>query len=209
MEVAVHARLNVIGFRPETLTVAEERYRSTTLPMIQSWPGYQMTLAMTQRASGKVMMVSFWQTAQDRDASGLRLEYVQDLASYGDMIGGSMAREAHEVIISTLRAATPEDATRRAWSRVTTGLIPPDKWDAAIAMLTPMVADSGDNPSHQGSMMMANRTLSKIVIIGVWDSRRAIVATDDEIHAQAYLVRRNGFLTTSPTHEVYEIVSWG
>ena len=34
-------------------------------------------------------------------------------------------------------------------------------------------------------------------------------ATDDEIHAQAYLVRRSGNLTSSPIHEVYEIVGWG
>lgn len=205
----MYARLNVIGFRPETLTVAADRFRATTLPMIQTWPGYVTTLAMAQRATGKVIMLSFWKTAEHRDASGLRLEYVQDLASYGEMIGGSMAREAHEVITTTLRDATPEDTTRRAWARVTTGQIPPERWDAAIAMLTPMVEDRGENPSHQGSMMLANRSLSKIVIIGVWDSRRAIVATDDEVHAQAYLVRRSGFLTTSPTHEVFEIVSWG
>jgi len=205
----LYARLNVIGFKPEAIPVALERYRSTTLQMIQSWPGYLATFAMAQRATGKVLMMSLWESAEHRDASGLRVDYVQDLASYGDMMAGSMARESHEVRVSTLRDATPADATGRFWARVTTGEVPPTHWDDALGMLSPIVADSGDNRSHQGSMMLVNPMLSKIVIIGVWDSRRAITMTDDEVHAQAYLVRRSGFLASSPTHEVFEIVSWG
>jgi hypothetical protein len=205
----MHARVNIIGFKPEALPLAIERYRETSLPMIRAWPGYHSALAMMQPLSGKVFTVSNWETAAQRDESGLRMEYIQNLSSYGDMISGSVTRESYEVVVSTIRAATPEDLDRRAWGRVTTGLVPPDRWDAAIEMLTPMVADMGENRSHQGSMMMVNRSLLKIVIIGVWDSRRAITATDDEVHAQAYLVRRSGNLSSSPTHEVYEIVSWG
>jgi hypothetical protein len=205
----LHARVNIIGFKPEALPLAIVRYRETSLPMIQAWPGYHSALALAQPLTGKVFTLSNWDTAAQRDESGLRLEYIQNLSSYGEMISGSVTRESYEVTVSTLRPATVEDQERRLWGRVTTGLVPPDRWDAAIEMLTPMVADKGENRSHQGSMMMVNRTLLKIVIIGVWDSRRAISATDDEVHAQAYLVRRSGNLTSSPTHEVYEIVGWG
>ncbi len=205
----MYARVNVIGFKPEALPVAIERYRDSSLPMIQGWEGYHSALAMVQPLTGKVFTTSIWETAEQRDESGLRMEYIQNLSSYGELISGSMTRESYEVVVTTVRPATPEDAAGRAWGRVTTGQVPPEHWDAAIAMLTPMVADDGENRSHQGSMLLANRSLSKIVIVGVWDSRRAIAATDDEIHAQAYLVRRSGFLTSSPTHEVYEIVGWG
>ncbi|HYI13881.1 MAG TPA: hypothetical protein VEX37_00705 [Thermomicrobiales bacterium] len=205
----MYARVNVIGFKPEAVPLAIERYRSTSLPMIQRWPGYHSALAMVQPLTGKVFTTSLWETAEQRDESGLRMEYIQNLSDYGDLISGSMTRESYEVIVTTVRDASPEDATTRSWARVTTGQVRPERWDDAVAMLTPMVADMGENRSHQGSMMLANRTLSKVVIVGVWDSRRAISATDDEIHAQAYLVRRSGFLTSSPTHEVYEIVGWG
>jgi hypothetical protein len=205
----VYARVNVIGFKPEAVPLAIERYRSTSLPMIQSWPGYHSALAMVQPLTGKVFTTSLWETAEQRDESGLRMEYIQNLSDYGNLISGSMTRESYEVIVTTVRDATPEDATSRSWARLTTGQVSPERWDDAIAMLTPMVAEMGDNRSHQGSMLLVNRPLSKVVIVGVWDSRRAISATDDEIHAQAYLVRRSGFLTSSPTHEVYEIVGWG
>lgn len=205
----MHARVNVIGFRPEALPLAVERYRSSSLPMIQGWPGFHSALAMVQPLSGKAFTVSFWERAEQRDESGLRMEYIQNLSDYGEMIVGSMTRESYEVIVSTVRPATPDDAASRAWGRVTTGFAPPERWDEAIAMLKPMVEDDGDNRSHQGSVLLANRTLAKVVIVGVWDSRRAIMATDDEIHAQSYLVRRSGFLTSSPTHEVYEVVGWG
>jgi hypothetical protein len=205
----VHARVNVIGFKTEALPLAIARYRETSLPMIQAWPGFHSALALVQPLTGKVFTLSIWETAAQRDESGLRMEYIQNLSSYGDMISGSVTRESYEVIVSTVRPATAEDLDSRAWGRITTGQVPPERWDDAIEMLTPMVADMGENRSHQGSMMLANRTLSKIVIVGVWDSRRAIAATDDEVHAQAYLVRRSGNLTSSPTHEVYEIVGWG
>jgi hypothetical protein len=208
-EARVFARVNVIGFKAEALAPAIERYQSATLPMIQAWDGFHSALAMVQPLTGKVFTLSIWQTVEQRDESGLRIEYIRDLSSYGDMISGSMAREAYEVVTSTLRPATPDDARRRAWGRVTTGQVPPERWDETVALLKPMVEDDGDNRSHQGSMMLVNRTLSKIVIIGVWDSRRAINASDDEIHAQAYMVHRNGYLTSSPTHEIYEIVGWG
>lgn len=203
------ARVNVIGFRPDALPLAIERYRASSLPLIRAWPGYASALALAQPLSGKVFTLSLWETAEQRDESGLRMDYIQNLSSYGDMISGSMMRESYEVIVSTLRAATPEDAIPHAWGRVTIGQVPPEHWDDAITMLKPMVEDEGDNRSHQGSMLLANRTLSTLVIVGVWDSRRAITMTDDEIHAQAYRVRRSGFLTTSPTHEVYEVVGWG
>lgn len=204
----MHSRLNVIGFDPEAIPAALSRYRAGTLPMIQSWPGYVSTVAMAQRTTGKVMMMSLWESAEARDASGLRVDYVQDLASYGHMITGSMVREAHEVAVSTFDRIAPEAGHQRNWARVTIGHVPPEHWDDAIAMLTPIVEDEGDNPAHQGSMMLANRTLSKLVVIGFWESRRSILMTDDEIHAQAYRVRRNGFLTASPTHEVFEVVDW-
>jgi hypothetical protein len=205
----LHARVNIIGFRPDALPLAIERYRSSSLPMIQAWSGYHSALAMVQPLTGKVFTLSLWETVKERDESGLRMDYIQDLSGYGEMISGAMTRESYEVVVTTVRPATLEDATNRAWGRVTTGQVPPEHWDDAIAMLTPMVEESGENQSHQGSMMLANRTLSKIVIVGVWDSRRGITMTDDEIHAQAYLVRRSGYLTSSPTHEVYEIVGWG
>ncbi len=120
-----------------------------------------------------------------------------------------MSRETHDVLVSTLPERPENSSEPRLWARVTTGQVQPQHWDAALSMLKPMVEDPGDNRSHLGSMLLANRTLAKVVIVGVWDSRRAIAATDDQVHAQAYLVRRSGFLTSSPTHEVYEIVSWG
>lgn len=205
----MHARVNVIGFKPDALSLAIERYRATSLPMIQGWAGYHSALAMVQPLTGKVFTVSLWERAEQRDESGLRMEYIQELSGYGDMISGSMTRESYEVVVSTVRPVTPEDAGGRAWGRVTTGQVPPERWDDAIAMLTPMVESKGENRAHQGSMMLANRTLAKVVIVGVWDSRRAIAATDDAVHAQAYLMRRSGYLTGSPTHEVYEIVGWG
>lgn len=204
----MYARVNVIGFKPEALAIATQRYRESSLPMIQAWEGFHGALAMMQPLTGKVFTLSIWETAAQRDESGLRIEYIQNLSSYGELIGGSMTRESYDVVVSTLRPAMPGDEQIRAWGRVTTGHVPPDRWDDAIEMLTPMVADMGENQSHQGSMMLVNRALSKIVIVGVWDSRRAISATDDEVHAQAYLVRRSGNLSASPTHEVYEIVSF-
>ncbi len=54
----MHARLNAIGFRADAIPEALERYKAETLPMIQSWPGYLMTFAMTQRSTGKVIMLS-------------------------------------------------------------------------------------------------------------------------------------------------------
>ena len=205
----MYARLNAIGFRAEAIPEALERYKAETLPMIRSWPGYLMTFAMAQRSTGKVIMLSFWERAEDRDASGLRIEYVQNLASYGHLIGGSMSRETHDVVVSTLPDRPEDSAELRLWARVTTGQVLPEHWDAALAMLQPMVEDSGDNRAHLGSILLVNRTMAKVVVVGIWDSRRAISATDDEVHAQAYLVRRSGYLTSSPTHEVYEIVSWG
>src|SRR5687767_1074992 len=130
----MHARLNAIGFRADAIPEALERYKAETLPMIQSWPGYLMTFAMTQRSTGKVIMLSFWERAEDREASGLRIEYVQNLSSYGHLIGGSMSRETHDVLVSTLPERPEDSSELRLWARVTTGQVQPQHWDAALSM---------------------------------------------------------------------------
>ena len=205
----MHARVNVIGFRPDALPIAAEMFRTRSAPMIMGWTGFDSTMAMVQWRTGKALTVSNWETAQQRDESGLRLEYIENLSSYGEMISGSVNRESYVVDLSTLAPTVPPEQRLPAWARVTTGQIPPQHWDAAMEMLRPMVAsNAGTNAEYYGSLFLTNRTLSKAIVIGVWASRRAITDTDDDVHAQAYLVRRAGYLAESPTHELFEIVGW-
>jgi hypothetical protein len=205
----MYARIIVIGFRPDALPVAAERYRSVSGPLIREWPGFMSAMGLAQWTTGKAMTVSIWETAEQRDESGLRLDYVQNLSSYGDMITGSVNRESYVVDFTSLRAATPEDAMRQAWARVTTLQMRPESWDDALAMLRPMAAnDEGTGSDYHGTLLLTNRILSKAIAIGVWANRRAISQTDDEVHAQAYLIRRAGCLTVSPVHDVFEIVGW-
>ncbi|MGH9175110.1 MAG: hypothetical protein ACRD1H_12175 [Vicinamibacterales bacterium] len=205
----MHARVNVIGFRPDALPVAAELFRTKSAPMIMGWPGFQSTIAMVQWRTGKAVTCSIWETAQQRDESGLRLEYIENLSSYGEMISGSVNRESYVVDLSTVAPSVPPEQRLPAWARVTTGQIPPPHWDAALEMLRPMVAsDEATGPDYHGSLFLTNRTLSKAIVIGLWASRRAITDTDDDVHARAYLVRRSGYLAESPTHELFEIVGW-
>ena len=96
----MYARVIFAQFRPEQTDEIIQRYREAVVTEHRKQPGSKGTMVLIDRAAGKGISMTFWETEADLQASDEPSQYYQDLyAKFAPYWTAPQVREAYEVTI--------------------------------------------------------------------------------------------------------------
>jgi len=203
----MYARLINILFRPETLGEVTNQFRSASTPMIASHAGCTGILATTNVDSGRIYLLTLWDSAEHREASSVHPDFMQAMASYGKWMAGGFNRDSFDVIGETLRDFVPDNPHASASTRFTFITTEPDGWDTSLEAYARLLSpDAYAETGFQGVVLLANRVMNELVLIDLWETREQMVNTDGIIFNTSHQLRMVGAIASVPTHDVVEAV---
>src|SRR6266446_8319044 len=96
----MYARVIFAQFRPEQTDEIIQIYRESVVPKQSKQHGSKGVMVLTDRASGKGISITFWETEADLQASDEASQYYQELgAKFATYWTAPQVREAYEVSI--------------------------------------------------------------------------------------------------------------
>ncbi len=96
----MYARVIFAQFRPEQTDEIIQLYRESVVPEQSKQHGSKGVMVLTDRASGKGISITFWETEADLQASDEASPYYQELgAKFATYWTAPQVREAYEVSI--------------------------------------------------------------------------------------------------------------
>ena len=96
----MHARVTTGSVHPEQLDEFARTLRESLIPAAERQGGYREFLLLTDRASGRVVGISLWETEQDLRASEEDGGYYREqLAKLAPFFASPPSREAYEVAL--------------------------------------------------------------------------------------------------------------
>ena len=99
----MHGRITFLEGSPEQLEEGIEFVRSTILPAARELEGFRGILSLSDRASGKGLTITLWETEEAMRASEERANQMRDEAARA--LGGAIAGvERYEVTLSEMTA---------------------------------------------------------------------------------------------------------
>lgn len=93
----MYTRVVTFQFRPGKLAGAVQIHRDLVVPALAAQPGFGGARLLTDPASGKGLMLTFWERRADLaavEASGL---FQEQLAQFQPVLGAPVVRESYEV----------------------------------------------------------------------------------------------------------------
>ena len=75
----LHARVTSIQISPDKIEEATRITRDIIIPAAQREKGFTGYMALGDRATGKSLSITFWETAADLEASGPGSEYYREV----------------------------------------------------------------------------------------------------------------------------------
>jgi quinol monooxygenase YgiN len=94
------ARATTVQIRPDAVDQAISIYRESVVPAAQAQKGFVSTSMLTDRASGKGLAVTVWQTMEDLLASESSGYYQEQVAKFAPILTAAPMRETYEVSVS-------------------------------------------------------------------------------------------------------------
>jgi heme-degrading monooxygenase HmoA len=79
----VYARVNRFEDRPETVDEAERFAEQKIVPQLETVPGFAGVLSMVDRATGRSLAITFWETEQAMRASEVEADRLRGEISDG------------------------------------------------------------------------------------------------------------------------------
>lgn len=96
----MHARVIFAQFRPEQTDEIIQLYRESVVPEHGKQQGSKGVMVLTDRATGKGISITFWETEADLKASDEASQYYQDLRDkFAPYWTAPQVREAYEVTL--------------------------------------------------------------------------------------------------------------
>lgn len=94
----MQARLTTIKVRPDQVDEAVRLWQDSVLPAAQRQPGFRGAMMLSDRATGKNLVIGLWGTEADLSASGEGSDYLREqLAKFVRQLGVSPIVENYEV----------------------------------------------------------------------------------------------------------------
>ncbi len=91
------ARVTIICVKPEKVDEAIKLYETSVIPETKMQTGFVGGYLLTDRASGRGISLTFWQTREDVTASEENLHYQQQLLKFLDMFASPPIKEEYTV----------------------------------------------------------------------------------------------------------------
>jgi quinol monooxygenase YgiN len=204
----MYARMINILFRPDALDDVTRHFREVSVPLISSHTGCIGIFAAINRETGRIYLITLWDSAETRDASSVNPEFIQNMASFAEWMAGGFNREPLDIVANTLPDYDSGDPNAPAIGRFTFVTVDPEQWDESVRAFSPL-SDSTVFTEHgfQGGLLLANQSAGRLILIDLWETRDQIVNTDVTIFDIAQPLRQTGAITAVPTHDVVEVVS--
>jgi heme-degrading monooxygenase HmoA len=95
----MHVRVTYVQIRPDKVDEATQLYQESVVPAAKQQQGFKGMTLVTDRASGKGISLSYWETEADMAAGEASGYYQQQLAKFGPMLVAPPTREAYEVAV--------------------------------------------------------------------------------------------------------------
>ena len=97
----MYAQVTTFRVEPGKLDEFAGRVRETLAPAVAQQPGHRGGLLLSDRATGKVLAVSLWETAADLQAAEPGGGYREVLGLLPGVVPGSEVQETYEVRLRT------------------------------------------------------------------------------------------------------------
>jgi heme-degrading monooxygenase HmoA len=189
----------VIRFQvaPERAAEAAGIITGSVVPAATALPGVQRVVFLFDRAAGKGLTFSIWETeAQLRatEESG----YVQEqLAKLAGILSGQPERELYEVAVWE-RAVPPV-----AYARTIRGAIDLNRYDEFVAFYRDVVRSMKELAGFKGAILLVDRTDGKVMSATAWASEDDLRASEANLRAQ--MGRIGDLVVGQPVVESYPI----
>ncbi len=96
----MHARVVTVLYQPGKVDEAVQLYRESMLPEARQQRGFQGTMALVDRSTGKAISITLWQTEADAQASGAGSAYLQaQIAKVASLFAAAPVIETYEVVV--------------------------------------------------------------------------------------------------------------
>lgn len=91
------ARVTIFHVKPEKVEEAIKLYETSVIPDAKKQNGFAGGYLLTDRASGRGMSLTFWQTQEDVNASEENLHYQQQLLKFLEMFASPPIKEQYAI----------------------------------------------------------------------------------------------------------------
>jgi len=95
----MYARLTTVQVRLDKTDEATDLYANSIVPAARQQPGYQGAWLFVDRAIGRSVSVTLWDTMEDMEASEASGFYQEQLGKIAPLMTAPPAREAFEVAV--------------------------------------------------------------------------------------------------------------
>lgn len=95
----MHARVTVVQFEPGVTEEATLIYRDSVVPAAKKQKGFKGALLLSDRGTGKSILISFWESEADMRAGETSGHYHAQIAKFKGLLSAPPFREHYEVTV--------------------------------------------------------------------------------------------------------------
>jgi heme-degrading monooxygenase HmoA len=96
----MHVRVTAVQIQPGRMDEAIRIYQESVVPAAQQQRGYRSTMLLTDRASGKGMAITAWDSEADMQASEASGYYQEQLGKFAPLLAAPPTREVYELSVT-------------------------------------------------------------------------------------------------------------
>ena len=93
----MQARVTHVQVQPDKIDEATSIYRDSVVPVLKAQNGYRATYMLVDRATGKGMSVTIWESLEALQASESSGFYQEQVAKFAPVFAAAPTREIYEV----------------------------------------------------------------------------------------------------------------
>jgi len=95
----MQARVTHVQVQPDKIDEATSIYRDSVVPVLKAQNGYPATYMLVDRATGKGMSVTIWESLEALQASESSGFYQEQVAKFAPVFAAPPTREVYEVSV--------------------------------------------------------------------------------------------------------------
>jgi heme-degrading monooxygenase HmoA len=95
----MHARIVIVQSQPDKLDEVIKIYRDSVVPAAKQQKGFLGARLFTDRATGKGISVTRWQTKEDLEAGETSGYYQEQIAKFAPYLTAAPVREVYEISV--------------------------------------------------------------------------------------------------------------
>lgn len=170
----MHARSTTIQGRPDRIDDAIDFARNEAMPILTSMPGCAGVSLLVERESGRVIVTSSWETAEDMSAADEQLRPLR--ARGAEIMDGTPSVELWEMAVMHRAHAAPQGACCRVtWLRL--NHTDPDR--GIELYRTAVLPDVESIEGFCSTSLMVDRERGRACSTTTYDSLEAMAASRD------------------------------